>query len=119
MSKLLPRDQNTTSNPRQALRPGSAVAKARDAIKKAGKPLHVTEILHAIGSEVDKKNRISLSGSLFGYVRRGGVFTRPAPNTFGLQEFQNARMRAEAEPPLGFGVLEVEVGGACLDEILG
>jgi hypothetical protein len=119
MSKLLPRDQNTTSDPRQALRPGSAVARARDAIKKAGKPLHITEVLNAIGSEADKKNRISLSGSLFGYVRRGEVFTRPAPNTFGLREFQHATAHADAEPPRGFGVLEAEVEGACLDEIPG
>jgi hypothetical protein len=114
MSKLLPRDQNATQDPSQVLRPGSAVARAREAIKRAGKPLHITEILNAIGSEADKKNRISLGGSLSGYSRRGEIFTRPAPNTFGLLEFQNATVRAEAEPPVGFGVVGV-VGEEALE----
>lgn len=108
MSKLLPRDHNETQDPGQVLRPGSAVARARDAIKTAGKPLHITEILKAIGTEADKKNRVSLGGSLSGYSRRGEIFTRPAPNTFGLRELQHVTARADAEPPLGFGVVEGE-----------
>jgi hypothetical protein len=108
MVKLLPREPNEIQNPEQVLRPGSAVARARDAIKKAGAPLHITEILKAIGSDADKKNRISLSGSLSGYARRGEIFTRPAPNTFGLRELQLSTPRKEAEPPPGFGLLEQE-----------
>ena len=68
------------------LRHGTAVAKARDAILAAGKPLHVSEILKAIGKEDTKDGRISLGGSLSAYVRRREVFTRPEPNTFGLIE---------------------------------
>jgi len=103
MIKLLPRV--SPQDPNQVLRPGSGVAKARDAIKKAGKPLHITAILTAIGSEADKKNRISLGGSLSGYSRRGEIFTRPAPNTFGLREFQSAIKPTENEPPPGFGIV--------------
>jgi hypothetical protein len=105
--KLLPKDTVTTkAAAEQALRPGSAVAKAREAILKAGKPLHITEILKAIGRPVDKGNRVSLSGSLSGYVKRGEIFTRPAPNTFGLAELNHDELSVEeTEPPEGFGSL--------------
>jgi hypothetical protein len=66
------------------LRTGSLLAKARDAIATKGAPMHVAEILIAIGQENTKNNRVSLVGSLGAYVRKGAVFTRPAPNTFGL-----------------------------------
>lgn len=71
------------------LRVGSSIAKARDAIKKAGKPLHIADLLKALGRPNDKKNRLSLSGSLAHYVRKGEIFSRPAPNTFGLTEFEH------------------------------
>lgn len=69
-----------------ALRPGTALAQARDVLQKAGKPMHISELLKALGKAGDKKNRLSLSGSLSSYVRNGQIFTRPAPNTFGLME---------------------------------
>lgn len=69
-----------------SLRPGTALAQARDVLQKAGKPMHISELLKALGKPVDKKNRLSLSGSLSTYVRNGQIFTRPAPNTFGLME---------------------------------
>lgn len=69
------------------LRYGTAVAKARDLIKSAGHPLHITDILKGLGKPVDTKSKLSLSGSLAGYVREGQIFNRPAPNTFGLIEF--------------------------------
>jgi len=109
--KLLPKDIGTTKiAPDHALRPGSAVAKAREAILKAGKPLHITEILKAIDRPVDKNNRVSLSGSLSGYVKREEIFTRPAPNTFGLAELNHDEMPAEEpeEPPDDFGSLPRE-----------
>ncbi len=119
MSKLLPRDPNVAQDPSQSLRPGSAVAKAREVILKAGTPLHITEILKSIDRPVDKNSRVSLSGSLNGYVKRGEVFTRPAPNTFGLREFQRAPARADIEPPPGFGLVEedsLEPDLQCVDE---
>ena len=84
------------------LRAGSTVFKAREALRQAGKPLHVNELLAAIGREVTKKSKVSLSGSLSTYVRNQMIFTRPAPNTFGLEEF-GPNETVEDEPPEGFG----------------
>lgn len=84
--KMLPRDSEPGKE--RFLRPGTAVSLARDAIRKAGKPLHIGELLEAIGKSNAKKHRLALSGSLAAYVRRGEIFTRPEPNTFGLLEFQ-------------------------------
>ncbi len=103
--KLLPRDSNAATA-EQVLRPGTAIAKARDAIKKSGKPLHVNEILKFLDKPIDKKNRISLGGSLSGYVRRGEIFTRPAPNTFGLRELEEL----ESEEPTPNGGLPSSFG---------
>jgi hypothetical protein len=87
--KWLPRDESPYGGI-QLLRPGTTLAKAQEAIKKAGHPMHVADILKAIGKMSDKKNRVSLGGSLSGYVRRREIFTRPAPNTFGLIEMENS-----------------------------
>src|SRR5487761_205747 len=86
--KWLPRGESAFGST-QMLRPGTTLAKAQEAIKKAGHPMHVADILKAIGKPTDKKNRVSLGGSLSGYVRRKEIFTRPAPNTFGLIEMEN------------------------------
>jgi len=106
--KLLPKEPaGAKAGPEQTLRPGSAVAKAREAILKAGKPLHITDLLKALDRTVDKNNRVSLSGSLSGYVKRGEVFTRPAPNTFGLVELNHVDMPVD-EPPENFGTLPAD-----------
>jgi hypothetical protein len=90
--KMLPREAEDGKE--IVLRHGSQVARARDAIRQAGRPLHVSEILMAIGRGNSKANRLAISGSLAGYVRRGEVFTRPEPNTFGLLELDR---RSQAE----------------------
>jgi len=90
-------DGNTT------LRPNSQIDKARQVLLEASKPLHVSEILKRMGKEVTKNNRISLSGSIGLYVRRREVFTRPAPNTFGLIEFEEVTDVTQTELPDGFG----------------
>lgn len=74
------------------LKAGTMIAQARDALLKAKRPLHVDDLLKAIGRSADSKS--SLTGSLAAYVRREEVFTRPAPNTYGLIE-----MNADAPPP--------------------
>ena len=99
--KLLPKD-TISGGSVQSLRPGTAVAKARDAIKKAGNPLHISEILKALGKPQDKQNKVSLSGSLAGYVRKGEVFTRPSPNTFGLIEFGNGTGKEPTDEGVGY-----------------
>ncbi|MGH7789772.1 MAG: hypothetical protein ACRERC_23090 [Candidatus Binatia bacterium] len=82
--KLIPREDR--SDPGALLREGSQLAMAREAIMAAGTPLHADDLLKALGKPINKQARAALVGSLANYVRRGEVFTRPSPNTFGLRE---------------------------------
>src|SRR5271166_5646207 len=95
--KVLPKEAGTNGNLRTqaTLRPGTSLAKARDAILAAGKPLYIGEIVSAVGKQPDKKTRLSLAGSIAWYVRRKQVFTRPAPNTFGLVEMGSTNQSPE------------------------
>jgi HB1, ASXL, restriction endonuclease HTH domain len=81
--RFLPKEENQED---ASLRPGTALAQTREVLRKAGRPMHVNDILKALNKPIDKKHRVSLSGSLSTYVRNGQIFTRPAPNTFGLFE---------------------------------
>ncbi len=81
--RFLPKDNGQEA---AVLRPGSTLAKTQEILRSAGKSMHITEILKALNKPSDKKHRLSLSGSLSSYVRSGEIFTRPAPNTFGLIE---------------------------------
>lgn len=83
--KSLPRESFHAS-PADALRPETIGYRARKFILEAGKPLHVNDILSKLARPVDKANRVSVSGTLSAFVRNGEIFTRPAPNTFGLAE---------------------------------
>ena len=98
--KLIPRDMDSNGSSGGDLRAGSALSKARDAIKKAGKPLHINDILTALGKTVDKKNKLSLAGSISNYARKQEIFTRTAPNTFGLREFEPS---TDEQLPESFG----------------
>lgn len=103
--KFLPRDGEGATE--YTLRPGTALARARDAIKAAGAPLPIADILKAIGKPQDKKNRVSLTGTLSGYAKDGKIFTKTAPNTFGLREFGSASSEEEEqELPEEFGSME-------------
>ena len=102
MRKLLPR--NGVNGQPLALRANSDLAKARDAIRETGRPMHVSEILQKLGKPLTRETRSSLSGSIGWYVRRNEIFTRPAPNTFGLVEFE--KVEADEEPPENFGIEE-------------
>lgn len=99
--KILPRADRATPHG-GALRSGSSMSFVRDYIFKKGRPAHVTELLAALGRELTRENRASLSGSLAAYVRKGDVFTRPGPNTFGLIELGHAT-EPDDEPPPHFG----------------
>lgn len=79
--------RHTGADMEDALRPGSMMYQAREALRLSGEPLHVDRILEIMGKT--KEDKLSLSGSLAAYVRRGQIFTRPAPNTFGLREFED------------------------------
>ena len=90
------------------LRAGSATAQARDIILGRGAPVHIDDILEAMGKEVTRDAKASLAGSLAAYVRREEIFTRPAPNTYGLVELGHTEgPEEEEEPPVGFGDSEV------------
>ena len=79
--RLLPKSGEDVES---KIRPGSAIAKTLAYLKEAGRPMHINDILEGIGKSTSKKARVALSGSLGWYVRRYEIFTRTAPNTFGL-----------------------------------
>jgi len=85
-----------------SLRPGSMVALARDSILQAKRALHVDEMLKMQGKELTRENRTALGGSLSAYVRKGAIFSRPGPNTFGLVELE-PKTPIDEEPPADFG----------------
>jgi hypothetical protein len=95
--KVFPKDDNGSIESVE-LRPGSKTAKARDAIKAAGRALHITEIVSELGIENTKENRASLSGSIQQYVRKNQVFRRAGPNTFGLIELNGNHADSEELP---------------------
>jgi hypothetical protein len=89
------------------LRPGSAVAEARSVILKAQRPVHINTLLSELGKDGTREARASLTSSLAAYVRRGEIFARPAPNTYGLIELghQQTEDAGASEPPSNFGRL--------------
>lgn len=94
------------------LRSGSAVALARNIIIDQAEPVHIATMLDLMKKEPSRENRASLTSSLAAYVRRGEVFTRPAPNTFGLIELGHTNTEDAAEPPPNFGSLPVIAAAA-------
>jgi len=82
--KKLPKDD--TSPAVSPVRPGSDVEKVRDAILSAGKPLHISEIIAALGRVDDADSKAKIAGLLGWYTSKGKVFTKTAPNTYGLVE---------------------------------
>ena len=87
------------------LREGSVVAKTLEVLKKSKKPMYVGDILTALGKEITKETRASLSGSLGAYVRDRKIFTRPKPNVFGLIEWEQPEDLEEIEElPDDFGI---------------
>jgi hypothetical protein len=96
--KMLPKPSESI-----VLRPGSEVARAREIILSKGQPVHIAALLEALEKEPTRENRASLTSSLAAYVRRRQVFTRPAPNTFGLIELGHVNTEDMPEPPPEFG----------------
>src|ERR1700689_1534545 len=87
--KMLPEEVLDHGSSEGGFRAGTFLSKSQEAIRKAGRPLHIYDLLKAIGKTPEKKNKLSLSGSIAACVRKKEIFTRPAPNTFGLIEFEN------------------------------
>lgn len=102
--RLFPREADTGNG--ALLRPGSLVAQARDAILKHGGPMHVTALVKALGRELTRANQTGIAGSIAAYVRKGEIFTRVGPNTFGLVELGkvvSTEVESTEEPPADFG----------------
>jgi hypothetical protein len=95
--KVLPRDKAAMGSNEGLLRAGSAVAEARNLIRDEGHPLHVDVLLRRMGKPLTRESRASLAGSIAAYVRREEIFTRPAPNTFGLIEMEQRQPDHEEE----------------------
>ncbi len=107
--RMMPKDDGEEKQEKtadQILRSGSDMAKVRTYLLKVGKPQHITNIIKGIGRENTKKARSTVSGSLGNYARREEIFTRTAPNTFGLIEFGNSQqvLSEEDELPDYFGL---------------
>ena len=81
--KMLGSEVSDDSDAEATLRSGSAVDQARRVILDRAVPVHIDDILVALGKEVTREAKSSLTSSLAAYVRRDEIFTRPAPNTFG------------------------------------
>ena len=86
------------------LRKGSLVDQAHEVIHERGEPVHIDDLLKAMGKEVTRDAKASLNSSLAAYVRNGEIFVRTAPATYGLIELAH-REEEEGEelPPAGFG----------------
>src|SRR5262249_24955168 len=97
-------DRHPPNVSRAILRAGSAGDQARQVILRNGAPVHISAPADAIGQDTGE-GRISLASSLAAYVRKAEIFTRPAPNTFGLVELGHRTIPVEDEdgPPAGFG----------------
>lgn len=108
--KLLPKDSSVANSAISVIspRPGSELAKARDVLREARAPMHIANLLKAMGRPNDKKNRLALAGSLSQYVRKKMVFNRPLPNTFGLLEFAAQNGHSAAQNEVTDETLEVE-----------
>jgi hypothetical protein len=109
MLKLLPKEDGAVGSEvvvDASLREGSIVARAKEALQKAGRPMHVTELLSEMGRPADKENRAAIAGSIGAYVRRNEIFTRPGPNIFGLIGMKPLHPQGEVAPPPNFGVDE-------------
>lgn len=107
--RAISKDEEIDDGAPSVLRRGSAVARAHDTIMQAGQPVHIDDILTRMGKQVTRDSKSSLTSSLAAYVRREEIFTRPAPNTFGLIELGHfPEEDGDNGPPEGFGKLPPE-----------
>jgi len=103
--KHFPKDE-VDENPALSLRRGKSVAKIYEILKQSGSPMHITDILSAMGKDTDKKSQQATGSQLNNYVRKERIFSRPLGNTFGLKEWGNT----DGTPPLSDTVDNVQAG---------
>jgi hypothetical protein len=73
------------------------VLRVRSLIREAGRPLFIDDILRGLDRPISRDAREELRALLRPWLRRGEVFTRPRPSTFGLVE-QAAAQRPRTPP---------------------
>ena len=95
----------TSASPESLLKGGSRVEKAYRLLVVAREPLHIGEIVRRLEIEDTPGNRNSLVGVISRYVRRGQIFIRTAPNTFGLlagpSDAESDEEESESPKPTG------------------
>lgn len=119
IAKMLDADDEEVA-PEGKLKAGSSVALAREIILKRGQATHVDDLLEDMGRAVTAANRSSLVGSISAYVRKEEIFSRVAPNTFGLLELghtEEGEGVEDDEPPAGFGQAPVGFSDDLEDDI--
>lgn len=109
IKKVLDREPRADA-PETVLRRGSTVSQAREYILRHGSPAHIDELLEGLDRPATRENKASLTGSLSAYVRRGEIFSRTAPNTYGLVELGHhgnpEEDQGDLELPSDFGQAE-------------
>lgn len=97
LKKSLPAEGGGEVSIEKMIRPGTELDKVREILRKAGKPMHISQLLQALGKPLSKNSRASLTGSIGAHVRKNQIFTRPAPNTFGLINWEKEELWEEGE----------------------
>lgn len=84
--KAIKRLRSAPREPRAAPKRTSQIGMVHDVLKRAGKPLHVSDIMEKVeklhGVKLDRESIVS---TLTKKVNRGDRFVRPDKNVFGLK----------------------------------
>ena len=100
-------DDTSNDSAESKLKEGSSAARAHKIIIDAGQPVHIDKILIAMGKEVSRSTKSSVTSAIAAYARKGEIFIRTAANTFGLIELGHVEENEEkAQPPKNFGAVE-------------
>jgi len=81
---------STRASAPRAVKAGSSTDKAQQALRRLGKPTHISELLVEMGIEDSTANQRNVSSSLSQSYRIGRIFTRPESKTFGLIEWDSS-----------------------------
>jgi hypothetical protein len=87
--RLLPKEgaEAAVETGPSSLRRGSGVSKAYNVLRRNGQVMHISALLEGIGKKSTRSNTAGLASSIRAYANRGQIFTKPAPNTYGLVEW--------------------------------
>lgn len=88
-AKVVAKEESASPTPgtEKKLRAGSDVYKAREALRKLGKPSEIHDILITAGKPDNKDTRRSVTSQMAWYARKDQIFTRPEAGLWGLHEW--------------------------------